>query len=65
MEDWELWESDDGGTTFFPSRCFADQERHLGTDPKLVWRKKFASYNEAMQGMYDHYGWGEYVPIEE
>jgi hypothetical protein len=70
MMVFELWESE-SGHAFFERASNAEAYRiqvqqYLTDDSeaKHVWTVEAATYNQAMQALYDRKGWGEYRIIE-
>jgi hypothetical protein len=63
MTRWELWQTEDGDTAFFPE--YNEQAREDARSDGLVfaWETTGRGHNDAMQLLYDHLGCGEYRPM--
>ena len=68
---WELWEFD-GGHSFIAHldddavyRHGLEQALAGETNVRMTWTVAAVTYNEAMQTLYDHQGYGRYRTIEE
>jgi hypothetical protein len=65
----ELWEYENGHTFLERHPDAEVHQRRLSElvehNAQHVWTVEAASYNEAMQLLYDRKGWGHYRTIEE
>ena len=68
---YELWEFD-GGHTFFEvdsdEAAYLERVRQMKLEEPgtyHAWTVDAGSWNEAMQALYDHKGWGRFRTLEE
>ena len=58
---WELWESEEDGSSFFPSdHPQKDEEWFKGKDAVKVWEVVAHNYNQAKRLQHAYYNWEPY-----
>lgn len=68
---YELWEHEGGHTFIGRDNDEAQYRRRLEqalkdeVDVRMTWSVEAATYNEAMQALYEHKGYGRYRTLEE